>query len=204
MLQARPADKDLVLECNRSGTVSTIYLLPLNLSSKHLGPSYFWSKTNPWIQCRGYVDAMSFAKSLPVVDAQCLALWGDSFAGGLVVVVAACDKRAKAAVAQCPSIGAEFPSMSPSAGLLRQIKKSLLKGDVAGPPETTTGPLLVVSFDQGGHTVIACPDPGISLVDRLRGKTGFWLGKIESHASSLRRRSSTTRACALHSWRLKP
>ena len=43
---------------------------------------------NPWLQCRGYRDAMTFAASLTDVDADRIALWGDSYTGGQVVVVA--------------------------------------------------------------------------------------------------------------------
>ena len=33
---------------------------------------------NPWVQCRGYRDALDFAVGLPQVDPDRLALWDDS------------------------------------------------------------------------------------------------------------------------------
>jgi uncharacterized protein len=48
---------------------------------------------NPWLQCRGYVDALTFASSRADLDPQRLALWGDSYSGGEVVLVSACDAR---------------------------------------------------------------------------------------------------------------
>jgi len=57
---------------------------------------------NPWVQCRGYRDALNFAKTLEEVDPERLSLWGDSYTGGQVVVLSACDARPKAVVAQCP------------------------------------------------------------------------------------------------------
>ena len=48
---------------------------------------------NPWIQCRGYLDALSFASIRPEVDPERIGLWGDSYTGGQVVVVSACDPR---------------------------------------------------------------------------------------------------------------
>lgn len=42
---------------------------------------------NPWIQCRGYRDAMNFAGTLDEVDPERIALWGDSYTGGQVIVV---------------------------------------------------------------------------------------------------------------------
>ena len=61
---------------------------------------------NPWVQCRGYRDAIDFAVTLAEVDSDRIALWGDSYSGGEVVVVGAIDRRAKAIIAQCPAFGA--------------------------------------------------------------------------------------------------
>lgn len=103
---------------------------------------------NPWVQCRGYVDAISFAQGLAEVDPERIGLWGDSYTGGEVVVVAACDARPCCVVAQCPVFGASAPGEPPSEDKLQQIRRTLEDGDVRGGPESTTGPLPVVSFDQ--------------------------------------------------------
>ncbi|MGH2555156.1 MAG: alpha/beta hydrolase, partial [Actinomycetota bacterium] len=66
---------------------------------------------NPWIQCRGYRDAMRFAETLGGVDPERIALWGDSYTGGQVVVVAATQPRVKAVIAQVPVFGAEAPTV---------------------------------------------------------------------------------------------
>ncbi|MFH0915093.1 MAG: alpha/beta hydrolase [bacterium] len=105
---------------------------------------------NPWIQCRGYIDAMNFVETLGHLDVSRMALWGDSYSGGEVVVVGACDRRARAIVAQCPVFGRELPSISPSRENFEIIKDTLLGGDVRGTAETTTGPMPVVSSDQRG------------------------------------------------------
>ncbi|WP_067852342.1 alpha/beta hydrolase [Nocardia shimofusensis] len=46
--------------------------------------------------------ALAFARTLPNVDADRIALWGSSFGGGHVVQVASEDARVAAVVAQCP------------------------------------------------------------------------------------------------------
>lgn len=102
---------------------------------------------NPWIQCRGYVDALAFGARLPGVDAARIGLWGDSYTGGQVVVVAACEPRVRCIVAQCPVFGAGVPGESPSRATFETIRATLRDGDVRGGPEHTTGPLPVVSFD---------------------------------------------------------
>ena len=50
---------------------------------------------NPWIQCRGYRDALNFAERLDGVDPERIALWGDSYTGGQVIVVGAIEQRVK-------------------------------------------------------------------------------------------------------------
>ena len=102
---------------------------------------------NPWIQCRGYLAALDFACDRPEIDPSRIALWGDSYTGGQVVAVAACDPRPCAVVAQCPVFGMALPALQASDDYISAFKQTLLHGDVAGTPETTTGPLPVVSFD---------------------------------------------------------
>ena len=103
---------------------------------------------NPWTQCRGYRDALGYALTLPEVDAERVALWGDSYTGGQVVVVSACDARPKVIVAQCPVLGASVPDAAPSRAVIEQISRTLHSGDISGTPETTTGPMPVVSSSQ--------------------------------------------------------
>ena len=112
---------------------------------------------NPWIQCRGYRDAMKCVDSLNEVDPERIALWGDSYTGGQVVLVGAIEQRVKAIVAQCPVFGAEPPSIEPSKPNFEVIKDILSRGDVRGSPETTTGPMPVVSFDQTGTPSLLKP-----------------------------------------------
>ncbi|MGB3716941.1 MAG: alpha/beta fold hydrolase, partial [Candidatus Promineifilaceae bacterium] len=69
---------------------------------------------NPWIQSRGYRDAVNFVEGLDEVDHERIALWGDSYTGGQVIVVGAVDRRVKAIVAQCPVFGVEPPEVDPS------------------------------------------------------------------------------------------
>jgi len=69
---------------------------------------------NPWVQCRGFRDAISFAETLVTIDQDRIALWGDSWAGALVMVVGAVDSRVKAIIAQIPGCGPAVPPIEPS------------------------------------------------------------------------------------------
>jgi hypothetical protein len=69
---------------------------------------------NPWVQSRGYRDAITFASTLDHIDPDRIGIWGDSYSAGEVYLVAACDPRVKAIVAQCPVFGAGPPDVDPS------------------------------------------------------------------------------------------
>ena len=103
---------------------------------------------NKWVQARGYRDAVNFVTALPEIDAARIAIWGDSMSGAEVIVVGAIDPRVKAIIAQVPACGDEPPPPDPDGLLFASIRETFLNGDMSGTPQTTTGPLPVVSFDQ--------------------------------------------------------
>jgi uncharacterized protein len=112
---------------------------------------------NPWIQARGYRDAIEFSSGLDDHDSDRIALWGDSYSGGIVFLVAACDPRVNAVVAQCPVFGQQVPPKQPSRELFEDIEATLAGGDVSGTPEDVTGPIPVVSSDQMGAPSLLAP-----------------------------------------------
>lgn len=59
---------------------------------------------DPWAQMRDYRHAITFATTLPEVDASRIGIWGSSYSGGHVLVVAAIDRRVKAVVSQVPMV----------------------------------------------------------------------------------------------------
>jgi fermentation-respiration switch protein FrsA (DUF1100 family) len=59
---------------------------------------------DPWKQVGDYRDAITFATTLPEVDADRIGIFGTSFSGGHSLVVAAIDRRVKAVVSQAPTI----------------------------------------------------------------------------------------------------
>src|SRR3984885_11513507 len=58
----------------------------------------------PWRQIADWRRAISFLECLPEVDADRIGVWGTSYAGGHVLVLAATDRRIRAVVAQVPTI----------------------------------------------------------------------------------------------------
>ena len=59
---------------------------------------------DPWAQVRDYRHAITYASTLPEVDAARIGIWGSSYSGGHVLVVAAIDRRVKAVVGQVPLV----------------------------------------------------------------------------------------------------
>jgi len=57
---------------------------------------------DPWAQVRGYRHAITCASDLAGIDPQRIGIWGTSFAGAHVLVVAAVDARVRAVVSQVP------------------------------------------------------------------------------------------------------
>lgn len=64
-------------------------------------------------QVEGYRAAIRFARGVPGMDPERIALWGTSLSGGHVLAVAATDARIAAVVAQVPWVGIEFGRASP-------------------------------------------------------------------------------------------
>jgi uncharacterized protein len=103
---------------------------------------------NPWAQARGLIDAIAFAERCDEVDASRIGLWGVSFGGGMSIVVAACDHRPRALVAQVPAFGPELPPSDENGALFETMRSTLATGDIWREPLTKTGPLPVVAADQ--------------------------------------------------------
>ncbi|MFB6200943.1 MAG: alpha/beta hydrolase [Halorhabdus sp.] len=103
---------------------------------------------NPWVQARGYRDAISFATTLENVDPARVALWGDSYSSGVALVVAALDSRVEALVVQVPALGAELPHDDPDGSRREAIEEMVRTGSVEPTADEIRGPLPVVWDDQ--------------------------------------------------------
>jgi hypothetical protein len=134
---------------------------------------------NPWIQCRGYRDAVNCAASLDEIDPDRIALWGDSYTGGQVIVAGAIEPRVKVIVAQCPVFGAEPPTVEPSKAHFDTIKDILSRADLRGSPDTTIGPMPVVSFDQAGTPSLLKPIQAFRWFIDYGGRAGtHWVNSV--------------------------
>ena len=133
---------------------------------------------NPWVQCRGHRDAITYAKAIDDHDATRIGLWGDSYSAGGVYLVAAADPRVKAVVAQCPVFGAQPPDVEPSIKIFDRIRETLDSGDVSTDPDVT-GPMPVVSPDQFGTPSLLQPIQAFRWFLDYGGRHGTgWLNRV--------------------------
>ncbi|KEF53486.1 uncharacterized protein A1O9_10461 [Exophiala aquamarina CBS 119918] len=58
----------------------------------------------PMLQISDYSDAITYASTRPEVDADRIGIWGTSYSGGHVLVVAAVDRRVKVVLSQGPCV----------------------------------------------------------------------------------------------------
>lgn len=112
---------------------------------------------NPWLQARGYRDAMSYLLTRADIRTDKIAAWGDSYSGMIALAVGALDSRYAAVAVQCPACGIEKPKHEPNEQNFRAMQTVFDGGDIAGSPETTAGPLPVVSPDQLGTPSLLKP-----------------------------------------------
>ncbi len=59
---------------------------------------------NPWEQIEDYQNALSFAETLPGIDLRRTGIWGISYSGGHVLIVAALDSRPAFAISTVPVV----------------------------------------------------------------------------------------------------
>jgi fermentation-respiration switch protein FrsA (DUF1100 family) len=76
---------------------------------------------DPWAQINDYRTAITFASGLPDIDADRIGVWGSSYSGAHVLVVAAVDRRVRAVVSQVPLV-------SGLANARRLIRSDLFEG----------------------------------------------------------------------------
>ena len=130
---------------------------------------------NRWIQTRGYFDAIDFVSSLSEIDGSRIGIWGDSASGAEAIIAGAVDQRIKAVVVQVPACGRNTAPPDPDGSLFEAIRETVLHGDVSATPETTTGPMPVVSFDQSGTPSLLEPITAFRWFIEYGGRYGtYW------------------------------
>lgn len=115
-----------------------------------------------------YRAAVAYARGLPGVDADRIALWGSSFSGGHVLAVAAGDPRIAAVVSQAPYVDA-LPTLAivPPKNILRGTAEALY--DAVGSRLGRAPHYIPAVGPPGGFAVMTAPQavPGFAAIAPL-------------------------------------
>jgi len=101
---------------------------------------------DPWAQVRDYRSAIGWLAARPEVDAGRIGIWGSSFSGGETILVAACDERVTAAVANVPFAGLPGVDYGDTRARYAAIREWVLgaAGFEDRPEDEVIGPFAVV------------------------------------------------------------
>lgn len=134
---------------------------------------------SPWVQARGYMDAVAFISGLDGIDSGRIAIWGDSLSGGVACLVAALDERIGAVVAQVPAFGEKPPPADLDGKLFCGVRAAALSPDVLGFGAPVAGPLPVVSADQVRQPSALKPLTAFRWFTEYGGKLGSgWVNDV--------------------------
>jgi uncharacterized protein len=106
----------------------------------------------PSLQMEGYRDAVAWLGVQAGVDADRIAIWGSSFSGGEVIILAGEDLPIRCAVAQVPALGDGGPELpAPALAAIGQAVESGHDDDVVIPAVTPHADGLGVMYEDGAH-----------------------------------------------------
>lgn len=106
-------------------------------------------------QIEDYRHAISFARTLPGIDRERVGIWGSSYSGSHVLVVAAIDRRVKCVVSQVPLVtGLGNAQRLVRSDLLAPLREAIDADREARYAGKEPGRLPVVSEDPNGACVL--------------------------------------------------
>src|SRR5215210_976970 len=134
---------------------------------------------DPWAQVRDYRDAITYARTRSEVDRERIGVWGSSYSGGHVLVVAAIDRRVRCAVAQAPLVSGyrniQRLVRSDMLGPLRAMCDQDREARFAGQPPAM---LPVVSADPAGPAALPTADSYQWFTDTGRTRAPAWKNEV--------------------------
>jgi uncharacterized protein len=128
---------------------------------------------------RDYRDAITYARTRSEVDRERIGVWGSSYSGGHILVVAAIDRRVRCAVAQAPLV-------SGNRNILRLVRADMLaplramcdqdrEARFAGQPPAM---LPVVSADPAGPAALPTADSHRWFTETGQSRAPAWKNEV--------------------------
>jgi len=129
---------------------------------------------DPWQQIRDYRDAITYATTLEEVDPARIGIWGSSYSGAHVLVVAAIDRRVACVVSQVPLIdglenGRRLIRSDHWAGL-----RAALDGDRVARWRGEAPAMMPVVSEEGGPCVLPTEDSARFFTEIVKARDTRW------------------------------
>jgi len=138
---------------------------------------------NIWAQARDYRHAIDWLAQRAEVDPRRIGIWGSSFSGGEVLVVAACDRRVAAVIANVPFASLPGGGQGQDSGdAFAAIRAALLDESGSGPADPggeAFGPYAVVAQDGvEEQAFLAFPEATDWFLRNGTGSATGWLNSV--------------------------
>lgn len=136
-------------------------------------------EVDPWQQVRDYRDAITWVGDRDDVDADRIGIWGSSYSGGHVLMVAALDRRVKCVVSQVPLVSGgtsasrlvRSDALVAMRGMFDEDRRARLAG---GAP----GMLPVVAENEGDPAVLPTEDSADFFLNLDSARKANWRNEV--------------------------
>ena len=136
-------------------------------------------EADPLQQIRDYRDAITFAQTLPGTEPKRIGVWGSSYSGGHVLVVAATDRRVKCVVSQVPLIsGHRNMRRTVRADLVAGIQAMFAADRAARYAGAASAMLPVVSDNPAGLAALASADSFRWFTETAAARAPAWRNEV--------------------------
>ncbi len=134
---------------------------------------------DPWQQVSDYRDAITYASSLPEVDADRIGIWGSSYSGAHVLVVGAIDRRVKCVSSQVMMISGHrlarrLVRADQIAGLQDAFEADRSARYAGQPPQM----IPVVTDDPAGAAALPTPDSFEWFTQTAEARAPAWRNEV--------------------------
>ncbi|NPT53070.1 alpha/beta hydrolase [Paraburkholderia elongata] len=134
---------------------------------------------DPWRQVRDYRDAITFAETLEQTDPERIGIWGSSYSGAHVLVVAAFDRRVKCVVSQVPlaSGSRNFRRLirADYIGGVRDMFDTDRRERFKGAPPAM---ISVVDEDPSASSALPTPDSWVWFTETSKARAPAWRNEV--------------------------
>ena len=142
---------------------------------------------DPVQQIRDYRHAVSYACTLPDVDVDRIGVWGTSYSGGHVLVVAAYDRRVKCVVSQVPTVSGPEAALRRTRADLMPGVLAALQADRADRFEGAAPKMIkVVTDGDGGPGALAGEDSWQFFMGS-RSRAPGWINEVTLRSAEMAR-----------------